>query len=993
MTCLDESTFMELMLGGLPPERAAEVDRHLDSCPTCRRLVAEAIRARTPTGLAEPPALHSPSPTASVEAVLPRGTAVGRYLVLERLGAGGMGVVYSAYDPELDRRVALKLLRVAALGLEAEEGRAHLLREAQAMARVSHPHVVSVHDVGSFGEQVFLAMELVEAQTLRQWMRATPRSWREVRDVFLDAGKGLAAAHAAGLVHGDFKPENLLVGARVRVTDFGLAHRAASDTRRAMGGTPAYMAPEQFGPGGHADARCDQFSFCITLYEALYGERPFAGDTERTLVAEMRAGRVRPVPKSTDVPPWLHRLVMRGLEVEPSARHPSMEALLTALQGEPAKRRRWWPQLGGALALLLSVGITHAVATRGARACAGAADKVAGIWGPEQQRAAEAAFLATGRPFALEAWNSARRTLDAYTTAWATLHTSVCEATRVRGEQPEELLGRRMRCLDQRLAEVAALTRLFAQADHRVVQYAPRTAEQLSPLAGCSDLAVLEAAGPVPEDAASRQLTEDLHAALMEGRMLGAAGRYAEGAARVLPVAEQARAAGNRYGGAEAFLLVAELRDQAGDYRGAEKLVQDAVWAAEASRNDEVAVRASTLAVRITGERLEKYDLAHLWQERADAALARMGGDEVLRARLLHNVSRVLAIEGRYVEATERQRQALTLLEKNQGPESLAVADVLVDLGHDLLTQGQVDEGLIHLRRALALRERELGALHPDSGQALLALSSAAWIRRDIAEGRRLTHQALQVLEQSLGPDHPMVAYALNDYAMHLLHGSKNDANEALPMMLRGSRIIQSAEGPDSSSAALFTSNLAQVEMSLGRMSEAEHHFREAIAQLEAKRGPEHVTLCSPLHGLGIALQNQGRIDEALPYFDRSVSIHDAQPGDYHKARADLLMDLGNGYLIAKRPRDAIPSLERALALIEKSSEKSPQPLLHQRSIIRFRLARALWDANEDRLRARQLVTEALELAKEERHPGAEKYQKNLERWLSEHPPVVAPSR
>ncbi|HYO66813.1 MAG TPA: tetratricopeptide repeat protein, partial [Archangium sp.] len=611
------------------------------------------------------------------------------------------------------------------------------------------------------------------------------------------------------------------------------------------------------------------------------------------------------------------------------------------------------------------------------------------IWSPEQQQAAEAAFLATGRPFALEAWNSTRRTLDAYTTAWATLHTSVCEATRVRGEQSEELLGRRMRCLDQRLAEVAALTRLFAQADTRVVQYAPRTAEQLSPLAGCSDLAVLEAAGPVPEDAASHARTEALRTALMEGRMLGAAGQYAEGAARVLPVAEEARAAGDRYGSAEALLLVAELRDQAGDYRGAEKLVQEAVWAAEASRNDAVAVRASTLAVRVTGERLEKYELAHLWQERADAALARMGGDEVLRARLLHNVGRVLAIEGRYVEAAERQQQALALLEKNQGPESLSVADVLVDLGHALLTQSQVDEGLVHLRRALALRDRELGAHHPDSGQALLALASAAWLRRDAAEGRRLTHQALQILEQSLGPDHPMVAYALNDYAMNLLSGAKDDANEALPLMLRALRIIQSTEGPDSTSAATFTSNVAQVEMGLGRMSEAEHHFREAIAQLEAKRGPEHVTLCSPLHGLGYVLQLQGRINEALPYFERSVSIHTAQPSDYHNARVDLLMDLGNGYVVAKRPRDALASLERALALIEKSSHAQQR----QRSLIRFRLARALWEANEDRLRARQLVTEALELSKDERGPGAQKYREHLERWLSEHPPVVAPSR
>ncbi|WP_375771948.1 serine/threonine-protein kinase [Archangium gephyra] len=991
MACLDESTFMELMLGGLPPERAAEVDRHLDACPTCRRLVADAFRARTPTGLAEPAALLSPAPASSAEAVLPRGTPVGRYLVLERLGAGGMGVVYSAYDPELDRRVALKLLRVAALGLDAEEGRAHLLREAQAMARVSHPHVVSVYDVGTFGEQVFLAMEYVEAQTLRQWMRAAPRSWSEVRDVFLDAGKGLAAAHTAGLVHGDFKPENLLVGGRVCVTDFGLARRTAPGAAlKPVGGTPAYMAPEQFGPGGHAGARSDQFAFCITLYEALYGERPFAGDTERTLVAEMRAGRVRPVPKGTEVPAWLHRLVMRGLEVDPAARHPSMEALLTALQGEPAKRRRrWWPQLGGALALVLAVGVTHAVHTRAARACGGAEEKVAGIWGPEQKQAAEAAFLATGRPFALEAWKSAQRTLDAYTAAWATLHTNACEATRVRGEQSEELLGRRMRCLDQRLAEVAALTRLFAQADTRVVQHAPRTAEQLSPLAGCSDLAVLEAAGPVPGDAASHPRTEALHSALMEGRMLGAAGRYAEGAARVLPVAEEARAAGDRYGSAEALLLVAELRDQAGDYRGAEKLIQEAVWAAEASRNDAVAVRASTLAVRITGERLEKYELAHLWQERADAALTRLGGDEVLRARLLSNVGRVLSIEGRYAEAAERQQQALTLLEKHQGPDSLEVADVLVELGNSLLTQGQLDEGLAHLRRALQLRERELGATHPDSGQALLALSGASWLRRDIPEGRRLTRQALQVLEQALGPDHPMVAYALNDYAMNLLYGSRDDAQEAMPLMLRALRISQSTEGPESTSAAIFTSNLAQIEMTLGRMSEAEHHFREAIAQLEAKRGPEHVTLCSPVHGLGNALQRQGQAEAALPYFERAAAIHSAQSGDFHNARAELLMNLGNAYFVAKRPREAIAPLERALAFIEKS----PHAVQRHRGIIRFRLARALWDSGEDPLRARQLITEALGLLPDDREPGVQKFQENLERWLAEHPPVAVPSR
>ncbi len=185
-----------------------------------------------------------PRPGPSAEA-LGRGVAVGRYVVLDRIGAGGMGVVYAAYDPELDRRVALKLLRPDRFGGDA--GRLRLLREAQALARLTHPNVVAVYDVGTFGDRVFVAMELVEGETLRQWLRAEPRSprpWREVLERFLPAGRGLAAAHAAGLVHRDFKPENVLLGrdGRARVVDFGLAKALADaaeeprDGRRAGGG-------------------------------------------------------------------------------------------------------------------------------------------------------------------------------------------------------------------------------------------------------------------------------------------------------------------------------------------------------------------------------------------------------------------------------------------------------------------------------------------------------------------------------------------------------------------------------------------------------------------------------------------------------------------------------------------------------------------------------------------------------------------------------------
>ncbi|HEX8821716.1 MAG TPA: protein kinase, partial [Archangium sp.] len=311
MHCLNEATFTQLLLGELAPAREAEVDGHLDSCPSCRRMVAEAMRANTSGELSSLETTVRPGRSPGAEAVLERGTAVGRYLVLEKLAAGGMGVVYAAYDPELDRRVALKLLRATALGLDAEEGRQHLLREAQAMARVSHPNVVPVYDVGTFDQQVFLAMELVEAQTLRQWMQAAPRTWRQVLALFLDAGQGLAAAHAAGVVHGDFKPENLLVGTdgRIRITDFGLAHTATpgEDATPVTGGTPAYMAPEQLASGARANARTDQFSFCVSLYEALYGERPFAGSSVRDLSAEVLAGRVLAAPTGTRVPPWLRR--------------------------------------------------------------------------------------------------------------------------------------------------------------------------------------------------------------------------------------------------------------------------------------------------------------------------------------------------------------------------------------------------------------------------------------------------------------------------------------------------------------------------------------------------------------------------------------------------------------------------------------------------------------------------------------------------------------
>jgi serine/threonine protein kinase/formylglycine-generating enzyme required for sulfatase activity len=323
------------------------------------------------------------------------GAHVGRYVILERIGAGAMGVVYGAYDPQLDRKIALKLLRGIGAGA-APLARARMMREAKAMARLQHPNVAAVHDVGvADDDRVFLATEFLSGGTLHAWLDGKPRTWREIVNVFGHAGRGLAAAHAEGLVHRDFKPDNVLLDkeGRPRVVDFGLARnieaadaesksgntidlgRAMSDldgagpredphppprydpnaetgvdmspsdkldklTRTgALMGTPAYMSPEQF-LGEPTDERTDQFSFCVALYEALYGARPFEGDTLLALSVSVTGGNFRPLPKDREVPAWIRRAVLRGLAIKREARYPSMGALIAALEDDPAVKGR-----------------------------------------------------------------------------------------------------------------------------------------------------------------------------------------------------------------------------------------------------------------------------------------------------------------------------------------------------------------------------------------------------------------------------------------------------------------------------------------------------------------------------------------------------------------------------------------------------------------------------------------------------------------------------
>ncbi len=598
-------------------------------------------------------------------AALDRGVCVGRYVIIDRVGEGGMGVVYKAYDPELERAVALKFLHAGRGGDLTSTGgsRARLLREAKALARLSHPNVLAVFDVGTSGSDVFLATEFVEGPTLGDWLRETKRSRREVLRVFVAAGEGLAAAHRAGLVHRDFKPANVMLGGdgRVRVLDFGVARielatssrrppapdmaspvrlDASSELRRRGGeresgapsdarrrsrpppssgattsglsealtadgqlvGTPRYMAPEQH-LGDVVTARADQFAFAICLYEALYGQPPFDG-VAQAYVERVVLGQVRPAPAGSDVPRWLRQVLLRALAPEPSDRYPSMEMLLAGLQHDPVARRRRWA-LGGlgviAVALLGAAGVSLQRERFGV--CRGAEHRLDGVWDAARRQAVTEAFAKTSVPYSGEASRAVIQALDEYTRGWVQQRTEACEATRVRGEQSEELLDLRVQCFDERLTELRERTSLLAGADVAIVEKAVDSVHRLSPLSPCSDAAGLRAPVRPPAAANARELLERSRAHVAKAAALADATRLPEAASEAKAGVDAAEELGYAPALAESLRARAMVEERAGEYEASASTYRDSIAAAERGHHEEVAARGWSELIHVVGDR------------------------------------------------------------------------------------------------------------------------------------------------------------------------------------------------------------------------------------------------------------------------------------------------------------------------------------------------------------------------------------------------------
>jgi eukaryotic-like serine/threonine-protein kinase len=838
---------------------------------------------------------HTPSEQAPSPLV--RGATIGRYVVLGLVGRGGMGEVYAAYDPELDRKVAVKLLRVKpGNGVSLTEGRQRTLREAQAIARLSHPNVVVVYDVGTFRDQVFIAMEFVDGNTATYWLAAQPRSWQEVLRVFRAAGRGLVAAHEKGLVHRDFKPDNVMVGrdGEVRVMDFGLARQVAdkpaeqtSPAKRspvvigdhsaaavsdpmetvllngpstgpatpatgtdapaagmfevqltrtgAMMGTPAYMAPEQF-LGTATDARTDQFSFCVALYEALYGERPFSGHTMFALTTAVVQGQVKEAPASSKVPLWVRKVLLRGLRPQAADRYPSMQELIEALGRNPnAARRRFVAAAAAALVpVALTVGVHQSLANHKST-CSAGPTWLAGVWDlrapgeAESARQAEihTAFLHTGKSYASEVFATVNRVLTGYSQRWARMYRETCEGSE-RGEQSSEVLDLRMTCLQERLGGLRALTDVFKEANGEVVENAVSAANNLGSLDRCADVPLLRSVVRPPEDSATRARVEALRHRLAEVKALFDAGRYREGLRDAPRLIDEARALDYQPVLAEALGLMGTMYHKENDSRTAEKLLVDSYLAADASRHDEVRAEDATALVWVVGYQQGRYADAQRWAKYAEAILRRLGGHELQQAWLLNNLGCVYDLQGDREGSLRAQQQGL------------------------------------------ALKERALGRDHPDVG---------------ISEG-----------------------------------------------------------------------NLAVALEALGRNQEALEHVDRSIEILENGLGAGHPDLATQLNNRGEILNTLGRSRDARASFEKARIIWERELGLDNRNLAYALTGIGVSYLVEGDPLSALVPLERAFKIREKQ-ETDPS----RRAETRFALARALWESGRDRGRARALAEDARE--------------------------------
>jgi tetratricopeptide (TPR) repeat protein len=876
----------------------------------------------------------------------PRGTTVDRYVILDRLGKGGMGSVYSAYDPQLDRRVALKFLHRwlqsdASDGADGPEGfTARLVREAQAMGRLSHPNVVAVYDVGvSEGGRVFLAMEMVEGGTLVSWLEERKPGWRDVLQVFCEAGEGLAAAHRAGVIHRDFKLDNVLMGVdgRPRVMDFGVARTAERElrvTRPESGGlpalvlgveslsgvalhegsrltltgtflgTPGYMAPEQYGDAG-VDERADVFAFCATLYRALYGERAFEGESFEQIAAATLQGRVRAVPRGSTVPAWVWRILLRGLAVDRDARPRSMHELLVALRSDPAKRRRRWLAAGALVAAscLVAAG-AHQAGQRRVQECRAAAGQLRGVWDAPRRATIERAFRATGVAYADDTWARVDGEVGRYARAWADEATVACLETAVRHERSEAMFDLQRTCLDDRLDELRALTDTLAAADAKTVELAVQAAGALTPIAPCASLERLGASDRLPADASSRTEIRALQGEVAAAKALVDSGKEVQGLERLTKVARRVDATG--YGPLMVSFALAKGRaDAAGDPQAAADDFLRAALMADAHKLDQRKAEA-LIELGDQAHALARFDDSHRWMLLASAAIDRLGGDATLEATRDVREGWVYACETKYDLAVPLFERALERARAAHLDVPLLVARAHSGLGDAFAAQDRDEAAIEHMRVALKTVEGAYGARHPAVAELTVNLATTQLDSHHVSDALATALAAQASLDAAarrgdIPPTSGRIGDAARTVGLALLRSGR--AAEAAPQLAHAVDVYR-ADDKESDEMALAATELAEAQRVLGNPAAAIARLDDA-AKIEARvvRIPAE-TIAGTLAVRGRIALDRGATLEALQLAERAFEV----------LKSDELARARSALALARRGDLKEPGKARALA-------------------------------------------------------------------------------
>jgi len=840
---------------------------------------------------------------------------LGRFELRERVGAGAMGVVYAAYDPVLERDVAVKFIRAGGASASAQT---RAFREAQGLARLSHPNVVQVFEVGQKDDGVFVAMELVRGQTLDDWQRSDSPSWREVLEAYCAAGLGLAAAHRAGLVHRDFKPANVMrdPDGRVRVLDFGLVREAEPTSTepsqpeiteplenalaerltqtRGLLGTPAYMAPEQL-LGGVATAASDQFSFCVALYEALNGQRPFAGTTPVALVSAVLEGEIVPPKPGRDTPPWLATVLARGLAPDPGDRYTSMQSLLGALRSDP-KRRRLRLMAAAAGALIVAAAAVALLDEEVVAAQCNIEPDLSEVWGETQQAAVQQALARAEAPGSTRAWTLARDTLDRYADQFQRTRDQACS-----GPSDPAVLRARIACLAGRRDAVHAVVQVLAEAEASTVTNIVRIVGGLPRLQTCTDPSLtspapLLDAQTVADISVATRLTHRALALSLVPKLELALEVAAEAHAAALrsdQTATIARALAVRAG---VHIRRGELDSGRVDLTEAHHRYVDAGDAEQAA---ETALSLVWVDVQ-TGD----LEAATQWVRTAEAQL-NSGDlqDSAVAARLALRRGQLAQAKRDPAASSIHLRDAAARFAAHD--DAVEEGAVLNDLANTLMQQGDVDESVEVAQRAIALLGEALGDQHPQVATAYHNLGNIRQRQQRTSEALTAHKAALSRRLAALGPKHPNVCMSAYAVATDLFDEHRLD--ESLDALTQAK-----AAAPDTHPVrAAITDLEAKIAVTRGEYDKALRLSERGIVEMESTVSPDDPGLTILRLGKAGILNGSGRHAEAAALGERCIAVLTARLGSAHPIIGQSSNTVA-GYLLDAGHHDRAAAMYRA---------------------------------------------------------------------------------